>query len=290
MWKLLIAVVVAYGILNMPSTQANPANEQADFGPYLADLKRKISRIWSPPKGRGADKIVVRFEVNSSGNVSNVRLVRKSKVSDANDIILHEMQSLAARPLPPGAKSKVNFQFTFETTSRGGEAEYEVTLVDAPISAQQQVKIDSVKTAIEQMQGFSMRFRPSGRSDGRPDLEAIKRDRIANVLRAGGVKSVQALAQELKNPDLSMRQNASFELLELGGEFGTAKIDITAAVPALIEALNDTDFSVRVWSMSALGSLGPAAKAAVPALKQATKDRDQGIRTSAKAALAKLTN
>jgi hypothetical protein len=155
--------------------------------------------------------------------------------------------------------------------------------------AQEKVKIDNVKTAIEQMRGFSMRFRASGRGDGRPDLEAIKRNEIAKALRAGGAQSVQALAQELKSPDLSMRKNAVFELLELGGVVSALpKIDIKAAVPALIEALNDTDYEVRIWSMAALGSLGPGAKEALPALKQATKDKNEGIRGSAKATIVEI--
>ena len=104
------------------------------------------------------------------------------------------------------------------------------------------MKIDSVKTAIEQMRGFSMRF-------GQSNLEMIKRDEIARALRAGGTESVLALAQELKSHDLSMRKNASFELVELGGGLGPlfyrgAKVDIKAAVPALVEALNDTDYEV----------------------------------------------
>jgi HEAT repeat protein len=139
------------------------------------------------------------------------------------------------------------------------------------------------------MRGFSMRFRASGRGDGRPDIEAIKRDEIAKALRTGGAASVQALAQELKSPDLLMRKNAVFELLELGGVVSVVpKIDIKEAVPALIEALNDSDYEVRIWSMAALGSLGPAAKEALPALKQATKDKDEGIRGSAKAGIAQI--
>jgi len=159
----------------------------------------------------------------------------------------------------------------------------------SPDKAEEKVKIDNVKTAIERMRGFSMRFKASGRGDGRPDLEAIKRDEIAKALRASGAASVQALAQELKSPDLLMRKNAVFELLELGGVVSAVpKIDIKAAVPALIEALNDTDYEVRIWSMSALGSLGPAAKEALPALNQAIKDKDEGIRGSAKATIAQI--
>jgi HEAT repeat protein len=41
-----------------------------------------------------------------------------------------------------------------------------------------------------------------------------------------------------------------------------------AAVPALIEALDDPEATVRFPVTVALGEIGPAAKAAVPKLKQ----------------------
>lgn len=154
--------------------------------------------------------------------------------------------------------------------------------------AEDQVKASKVAAAVEQMRGFSMRFRPSGRSDGAPDPGAIKRDNIVKTLRSGGSASIDALAKQLKSPDLSMRRNASFILGELAGVYDGPKMDIKAAIPALTDAIADTNFEVRVWSMSALASLGPAAKSAVPALKKALQDKDPGIRTNAKAALADI--
>lgn len=152
----------------------------------------------------------------------------------------------------------------------------------------QELRITDVKTAIEQMQGFDMRFRPSGRGDGKPDPEALKREAIAKALIAGGSTAVQALANELKSPQLQMRKNAAFELDELAGIFGGPKIDIKKALPALIEALKDRDFEVRVWSMNAIGALGLSGKEAVPALRHAMKDIDAGIRQNAKAALLRV--
>jgi len=57
------------------------------------------------------------------------------------------------------------------------------------------------------------------------------------------------------------------------------------ASPALIEALQDTDWGVRVAAATALGEIGPAAKAARPALEKALLDADKRVRESAREAL-----
>lgn len=145
-----------------------------------------------------------------------------------------------------------------------------------------------VKAAIEQMHGFSMRFKASGRGDGQPDPDVMKRESIVKTLRSGGTGAVQALAAELNSPDVAIRKNASFVLGELAGLYGGPKMDIGAAVPALTQAISDKDFEVSVWSMAALGSMGKAAKSAIPALKLALKDKNPGIRTNAQYRLAQI--
>lgn len=152
----------------------------------------------------------------------------------------------------------------------------------------QEPKITNIKAAIKQMEGFDMRFAPPIRSDGRPNPVAVKRDAIAKALRADGPAAVKALAVELKSPELQMRKNAALMLDDLAGLLQGPKMDIKPALPALIEALSDKDFEVRVRSMSAIGSLGASANEAVPALKQAMRDKDAGIRFNAKSALAQV--
>ena len=49
-----------------------------------------------------------------------------------------------------------------------------------------------------------------------------------------------------------------------------------AAVPSLIEALNDED--LRKAAIGALGGIGPGAKAAAPALSEMLKDESGSIR------------
>ncbi len=263
----LLLLLLLFAIISVVAVRASPAPEGTapnntilagvDFGPFLADMNRRVRRNWSPPRGKENATVVVLFQVGacgyevSDGEVSNVHLGHTSGFVDADAAALHAIPGRFR--LPPGPHWSLKCQFTFDKhTLADGSGAAIVSLG----KERGKVKIDNVKTAIEQMRGFSMRFRASGRGDGRRDLEAIKRDEIAKALHAGGAESVQALAQELKSPDLSMRKNASFELVELGDALGApfkrgTKIDIEAAVPALIKALKDTDSEVRIWSMAA---------------------------------------
>lgn len=71
-------------------------------------------------------------------------------------------------------------------------------------------------------------------------------------------------ARRLKHPDPEVRRMAALDLWSWGEP---AK----AAVPALIEALNDPDERVRDQAVQALGRIGPAALPAVPALTESLK-------------------
>jgi HEAT repeat protein len=74
-------------------------------------------------------------------------------------------------------------------------------------------------------------------------------------------RPLSAWIAELKAPAPSTRNAAAYEIAGLGPA-------AAAAVPALIEALDDEVPSVRFPVTVALGEIGPAAAAAVPRLKQ----------------------
>ncbi len=67
------------------------------------------------------------------------------------------------------------------------------------------------------------------------------------------------LARRLKNPNVEARRDAAWTL-------GTWEADAAPAASALIEALRDSDKTVRERAVDALGRIGPGAHAAVPAL------------------------
>ncbi len=98
-----------------PGRPSVAAQKDVDFGPYMADLQRRIKRAWFPPKGNESKRVVVVFKVHSNGTMSNLRLVTGSGVSIADQAALKAIQNAAPfRPLPEGAPEDVDIQFTFD--------------------------------------------------------------------------------------------------------------------------------------------------------------------------------
>lgn len=91
------------------------AQADVDFGPYMADLQRRIKRAWFPPKGNESKRVVVVFKVHRGGELSNLRLERSSGVAIADQAALKAIENAAPfRPLPAGAADDVDIQFTFD--------------------------------------------------------------------------------------------------------------------------------------------------------------------------------
>ncbi len=66
------------------------------------------------------------------------------------------------------------------------------------------------------------------------------------------------------------------------------KVDVREAIPALIKAIEDSDWEVRSWAAHALGEVGPDARDAVPALLKLITNREEGCRNSSCIALAHI--
>ncbi|PWT97783.1 MAG: hypothetical protein C5B53_07560, partial [Candidatus Melainabacteria bacterium] len=110
------------GIRGNPDANSNPgkapslaAQPDVDFGPYMADLQRRIKRAWFPPKGNESKRVVVVFKIHKGGELSNLRLERTSGVAIADQAALKAVENAAPfRPLPAGASDDVDIQFTFD--------------------------------------------------------------------------------------------------------------------------------------------------------------------------------
>jgi HEAT repeat protein len=63
----------------------------------------------------------------------------------------------------------------------------------------------------------------------------------------------------------------------------------THAVPGLIRTLKDENPKTRYYSAKCLKSMGPAASAAIPALREAINDSDKDVKETATIALKKVT-
>ena len=116
---------------------------------------------------------------------------------------------------------------------------------------------------------------------------ALKRDRIYRQLFALGNASVLALAQALVCSDRNLRLNAELALGELArppweqNDHYRPKMDISAALPALIYALNDPDPRIRAYAEDDINVVGPNAAQGVPKLINLLADREESVRAIA---------
>jgi len=112
----------------------NPANDntaragnsddvapEANWPPYMADLQRKIKRCWFPPHDVETKRVKVIFTLLTSGELSNLRLVRSSGSTIADKAALKAVEDAAPfRHLPEHAPASVDIEFTFDYNVFGG--------------------------------------------------------------------------------------------------------------------------------------------------------------------------
>jgi hypothetical protein len=105
------------------------------------------------------------------------------------------------------------------------------------------------------------------------------------ALGAGGKGAVSTLVGVLQGPVLhdylGVRREAAASLGKIGSE---AK----AAVPALIAALRDEDWTIRSAAAAALPDIAPADSSAASALSDARTDESEWVRDAAERALARM--
>lgn len=91
------------------------------------------------------------------------------------------------------------------------------------------------------------------------------RETAADALARIGDAAVPSLVETLQDPDRDVRAQSARALARMGPR-------AEPAIPALIAALNDSDKEVRMGAARALGQIGPAASEAVPDLIKAIRD------------------
>jgi len=89
----------------------------------MSDLQRRIKRCWYPPTGPETKRVKVIFALSRNGELSNLRIIRTSGINMADNAALKAVENAAPfRPLPPGAPSSVDIEFTFDYNVMGGGA------------------------------------------------------------------------------------------------------------------------------------------------------------------------
>ena len=118
------------------------------------------------------------------------------------------------------------------------------------------------KTTPEDDRFARIMLRPSYNEPIVPEFrQPTEQEVAAMALGRIGRAAVPELIQVLNNPDPEARQQAALVLARIGP-------DAEEAVPELTRMLDDEDEEVRKSAARALGQIGPAAALAVPALKR----------------------
>jgi HEAT repeat protein len=141
---------------------------------------------------------------------------------------------------------------------------------------------------VEEMRGLNMQPGNPTFDDGTINPKEQRREEIIAQLRLTGNEAGPALIRALKDSDVQMRRNADLVIFELAWGYDSKAMDMRRTIPVLIQATADTDGTVRAWAASALGEIGPDAKAAVPALIKLVRDPDEGCRNDACIALGDI--
>jgi len=92
-----------------------------NWGPYMSDLQRRIKRCWYPPSNHETKRVKVIFSLTRNGELTNLRIIRSSGLNMADNAALKAVENAAPfRPLPAGAPSTVDIEFTFDYNVFGG--------------------------------------------------------------------------------------------------------------------------------------------------------------------------
>jgi TonB family protein len=114
------------------------AAQDTDFGPYMAELKRRVKRNWIPPEQGNSRRSVLRFSISRAGEVSNLRVGKTSGNPDSDAAAMDAVSKTAPfESLPSEYKGKnIDIQFTFDINVFGGD------VVDLGKDANDQIKVE----------------------------------------------------------------------------------------------------------------------------------------------------
>ncbi|MGE0200014.1 MAG: TonB family protein [Candidatus Melainabacteria bacterium] len=92
------------------------AQAEPDFGPYIAELQRRIKRNWHPPSADRSKRVVAFFTISRDGRLLNVRIQQSSGTEVADAAATAAVRSSAPfRPLPANFRGQsIDVQFIFD--------------------------------------------------------------------------------------------------------------------------------------------------------------------------------
>ena len=90
--------------------------EDIYFGPFMADIKKRINRNWIPPRGMESRKVVLVFFVRHDGQLVDLQVQKSSGDDEADRRAIEAIQASAPfMALPPQIKEDIlPVEFTFD--------------------------------------------------------------------------------------------------------------------------------------------------------------------------------
>jgi TonB family protein len=99
------------------------AMAEPDFGPYIAELQRRIRRNWAPPVEDRSKRVVALFKVSRDGRLLSLRVQQSSGSAAADQAAMAAVRASAPfKQLPPnypGSDIDVQFIFDYEIYGHG---------------------------------------------------------------------------------------------------------------------------------------------------------------------------
>jgi TonB family protein len=98
------------------------AEAEPDFGPYIAELQRRIKRNWAPPTEDRNKRVVIVFHISRDGRLLSMHMKGTSGSPTADQAAMAAVRlSAPFRPLPPGYRGNdIPVEFTFDYQVFGG--------------------------------------------------------------------------------------------------------------------------------------------------------------------------
>lgn len=89
---------------------------EPNFGPYIAELQRRIKNNWRPPSDSQTKRIVAVFSVGRAGNLVGITIKQSSGTPLADQAAVQAIQvSAPFKPLPPNYRGNtIDVLFTFD--------------------------------------------------------------------------------------------------------------------------------------------------------------------------------
>lgn len=107
-------IVASAPLTKQTSPASGSEKRDVDFRPYMVAMQKTIKDRWAPPKMRHGGETKVAFKVNTTGEISDVRITKSSGSVRLDSAALKALRGLQLQALPQKSPASVDIDFTFD--------------------------------------------------------------------------------------------------------------------------------------------------------------------------------